>query len=87
MISTRSKPNLFKLPTNLEDTQMMELMDGGRAGRIYSGHEDRKKREENDNAQWDMTPHPSTSCHDAHTIPVCLPCEQGAPAPCPTPPS
>ena len=62
-------------------------MDGGRAGRIYSGHEDRKKREENDNAQWDMTPHPSTPCHDAHTNPVCLPCKQGAPAPCPTPPS
>ena len=84
MSSTRSKPNLFERPTNSEDPRILQLMDGGRAGRIYSGHEERKEHEENDNAQWDMNPHPSTPCHDAHAVPLCLPCKQGAVALGPT---
>ena len=87
MISTRSKPNLFVLPTGSVNRSCKELADGGVGGRFTSGHEERKQREENNNGQWDFSANPTIISHSALTTPLCLPCGQDAPTPCPIPPT
>ena len=86
MRSTRQKPNLFEVSNDPNNVCIRELMPGGRAGRITSGHAERKESETNDNAQWHLNPDATTPSHTAHSLPLCLPCGQGAPAPCPLPP-
>ena len=87
MISTRSKPTLFNLPSGSDNPYIKELQIGGRAGRLTSGHKERKQYEAYDNMQWNLSAAPSTSCHTAQTVPLCLPCGIGAKAPPPLPPS
>ena len=68
--STRSQPNLFQLPdipAPDEPAAVTKTRTGGRGGRMFSGHVERKSSERYDNTEWVL--HPEEHTPDCHTSP------------------
>ena len=83
--STRSRPNLFELPPDLNTVCVNKLQSVSRSGRLTSGHQERKESKKSNNDKWDLCRDRINPHHPPHPPPLCLPCGEGAPAPPPIP--
>ena len=76
MQTRSSKKALFTLPqhTGEDLPAVAKLRQGGRGGRLTTGHAERIDDERCDNAEWFMHPEATQTVHKSQKLVLCLPC-------------
>ena len=76
MQTRNSKKALFTLPqhTGEDSPAVAKLRQGGRGGRLTTGHAERIDDERCDNAEWFIHPKATQTVHKSQQLVLCLPC-------------